>query len=621
MKKKRVVVLAGIGLLCLLGTWLIMNSVNTIQAYHAIPLPLEFEGEYSVDGNHWETLTENSSFHALDGDLYLKGNFKKDLTDKTLNLYLDHIYMEILVNGELVLQEAPLPEYDLEIPCGVKWKKWDSVTLTTGDTVEIHLWNPHHSGNPRAYQDFLGNIYPGETDIFEKFILNPYDNLAMNVEIQGYRAIFDFLTSGQVWRKISGFVIVLSILLLGIAFMDTMTGRLFGARLWLLSGISLFAGCLIWADSKDIPLVSTMYDFNSSAALICQMLVCIGICLYVTLNLSGLYKKLAFAVSTFIFALDVSLAVAGLLRAMTVCESSNIWNPVQGLCCFVLLGICICRMVRQFSAVKQSELPALVMLVAALLEFMNSYIGLWQRGLVFYCVFLVVFIICFGWAVKTLPAAYRAQRKTEVLEKELMESRIDIMLSQMQPHFLYNSLTVIDQLCKTDVNLARKALASFSTYLRCNLNSLKRKGMITFSEERKHIEAYLTLEKLRFGELLCVEYDIQEEDFLLPVLSVQPLVENAVKHGLGDKQDGGTVIIATREEKDRYIITVTDDGVGFVPGEMKGNGEHLGIENIRKRLASVCGGELEIKSEVGRGTVAAVTIFKERTGKHENIGS
>ena len=101
--------------------------------------------------------------------------------------------------------------------------------------------------------------------------------------------------------------------------------------------------------------------------------------------------------------------------------------------------------------------------------------------------------------------------------------------------------------------MARKALASFSTYLRGNLNSLKRQGMIAFSEERKHIEAYLTLEQLRFGELLCVEYDIQAEEFLLPVLSVQPLVENAVKHGLGDSEDGGKVIIATREEKDRYI--------------------------------------------------------------------
>lgn len=169
--------------------------------------------------------------------------------------------------------------------------------------------------------------------------------------------------------------------------------------------------------------------------------------------------------------------------------------------------------------------------------------------------------------------------------------------------------------------MARKALASFSTYLRGNLNSLKRKGMIAFSEERKHIEAYLTLEQLRFGELLCVEYDIEVENFLLPVLSVQPLVENAVKHGLGDSEDGGKVIIATREEKDRYVVTVTDDGVGFEPGEVKGNGEHIGIENIRKRLAAVCGGELVIKSEVGRGTEAMVIIFKERLGDYENTGS
>lgn len=210
-----------------------------------------------------------------------------------------------------------------------------------------------------------------------------------------------------------------------------------------------------------------------------------------------------------------------------------------------------------------------------------------------------------------------AKSRVELAESRLAlsESQTSLMLSQIQPHFLYNSLTVIDQLVKTDPVLARKALADFSTYLRCNLGSLKRSGLIPFSEELRHIRAYLSLEEMRFGEFLTVKYDIQADGFLLPALSVQPLVENAVNHGLGDKRDGGTVTISARELPDCYEITVTDDGVGFVPGEAKGPGEHIGIENVRARLSSLCGGALTIQSEKNVGTAATVTIPKGETAK------
>lgn len=216
----------------------------------------------------------------------------------------------------------------------------------------------------------------------------------------------------------------------------------------------------------------------------------------------------------------------------------------------------------------------------------------------------------------------RADRQRVALAKnsaELAESRLalsrsqtSLVLSQIQPHFLYNSLTVIDQLVKTDPALAHKALADFSVYLRGNLGSLKQNGLIPFSEELRHIRAYLSLEQMRFGELLAVEYDIQASDFLLPALCVQPLVENAVNHGLGDKPEGGTVTITARERENCYEVTVTDDGVGFEAGETRGSGEHIGISNVRTRLDVLCGGQLKITSQKGVGTTAAITIDKER---------
>lgn len=206
---------------------------------------------------------------------------------------------------------------------------------------------------------------------------------------------------------------------------------------------------------------------------------------------------------------------------------------------------------------------------------------------------------------------YEHQR-SELLESRLMlsQSQTALVLSQIQPHFLYNSLTVIDQLVKTDPALARKAIADFSTYLRCNLGSLKNTGLIPLSEELRHVRAFLALEELRFGDLLRVEYHVGTDDFLVPSLSIQPLVENAVEHGLCNKEDGGTVRVFVSERPNCYLIEVADDGVGFVPGEVKGSGEHVGIANIRARLESLCGGELSISSVPGQGTLASIKIFK-----------
>jgi sensor histidine kinase YesM len=187
------------------------------------------------------------------------------------------------------------------------------------------------------------------------------------------------------------------------------------------------------------------------------------------------------------------------------------------------------------------------------------------------------------------------------------------MLSQIQPHFLYNSLTSVMDLCDSNPKQAKAAIADFADYLRGNLSSLKTENLITFGTELEHIEKYLKLEKLRFMDELEIVYDIHSKDFMLPALSVQPLVENAVKHGVGKKIGGGTVTIHTSETENEYIICVTDDGVGFTEGEYADDGgTHVGIENIKKRLDMMINARLEIESKKGIGTKACILIPKRR---------
>jgi sensor histidine kinase YesM len=204
-------------------------------------------------------------------------------------------------------------------------------------------------------------------------------------------------------------------------------------------------------------------------------------------------------------------------------------------------------------------------------------------------------------------------------ERRLNESRISIMLSQIQPHFLYNALAVISRLCDKDPAEAKKATIDFSNYLRANMNLLERTEPIPFENELNHTIGFMNLEKAMYGDALSVIYDIQAKGFKIPALTMQPIVENAVKHGIGKKECGGTVAIATKETEGGYQIIISDDGAGFdtrktADGYADGcaaDGEsHIGIGNVRLRLSSQCGGTLDIDSKPGEGTTARIFIPK-----------
>lgn len=145
------------------------------------------------------------------------------------------------------------------------------------------------------------------------------------------------------------------------------------------------------------------------------------------------------------------------------------------------------------------------------------------------------------------------------------------------------------------------------------MNSIKDEHPIPFETELSHLKTYLSLEKMRFGDDLNIVYDIGVTDFTIPSLTVQPLVENAVKHGVGMKEDGGTVTISTKEYDDRYGVVVYDDGVGFdtTKPNPDTSSTHLGIENIKERISTMCNGDVTIESEAGKGTVSTIKIFKD----------
>lgn len=153
---------------------------------------------------------------------------------------------------------------------------------------------------------------------------------------------------------------------------------------------------------------------------------------------------------------------------------------------------------------------------------------------------------------------------------------------------------------------------NFSQYLRGNFDELGLSNPIRLSREIEHVRYYTAIERVRFPDM-DIRYDLRAGEFFLPALSIQPLVENAIKYGLMGLESGGTVIISTYETAESYYVSVMDNGVGFdtVAPYTRRDRKHLGIENIRERVQIMCGGTLTINSKPGCGTEAIIAIPKE----------
>ena len=194
-------------------------------------------------------------------------------------------------------------------------------------------------------------------------------------------------------------------------------------------------------------------------------------------------------------------------------------------------------------------------------------------------------------------------------ERELMQSQMSLAISQIQPHFLYNTLSTIAELCRKDSAMAEEVTNRFALYLRGNLEHMGDSFPVEFSKELKHVQTYLWIEKIRFQEELQVVYDIQTEDFIIPALTVQPLVENAAKHGMMGSENVCTITIRTKCVERGYQVIIEDDGCGFDPEQVKNDGrKHIGIESVRSRLKFMVGGTLTVKSAIGKGTTVIIEI-------------
>ena len=583
---------------------IVVMMSNSNQSYMAIPLPLTFEGEYSFDGGEsWQTLTDASDLSTDQGTLLLRGHFDEELfPGGILYLYRDHFDISITVNGEryyqslqaeiLALGDAGKPYFADN--CGKEWLLigFENGLMNT-DTVEIRLQKMHDYIDTDAYRNLLDSCYIG-----------PIDTAIIEAYLQPY---------ATPWGILGSLFLILAIMMLG----ATAAAAIFQIgvvkKLSKLGFLLLFAGGYLLLDTITISLTNETQVLNTYARQICMMLAVYWMGLSVRDMLTGARHIIAKVVAVVSFALNAVLILPSFLDVWPIYDTLPVWAAAQILFTAVLLCAVVWELFKSEEKLRWDLYACLLLMVSLFLDMAGVGRSMYSHGTCTKFAFAFVFVIYGFLSLKRVLIDYRGAHLAKKLEKELEESRIAILRSQMQPHFIYNILNVIYYLCGKDPAAAQGAITKFSDHLRNNLEAISQTELISFRKELDHIHTYLELEQIRFAEELSIVYDIEEDNFLLPVLSIQPLVENAVKHGIAKKRGGGVVTISSRQTETEYQIVISDTGVGFdVERYMEDGKVHVGLMNTRQRLASRMNATVDIDSTPGVGTTVTVTIPREK---------
>ena len=592
-KNKKLKFAAQAVIILLAAVCLFVMASGSNQSTASIPIPETFEGEYRIDGGQWQPLSQEAlpELSAYDGELTARLRFDYEVAQGArLNFYLDHIGYRICINGEFYMESATMDAGFLTDICGSRWEYILSPGITPEDEVEITLANPHRYGNENAYMEFFSNLYIGP------------DN---NQILAGYLEPF-----GRPIRIVGLALIITALLLIGAAAAAS-AARIAGAlSLWEYGAMTLFAGGYTILDTVDISLVSSLIVFNTYGKCLCAMLFTMMLGFAAIERMTGKKRKIAGTALCICAAAEGVMIIFSCTGIWAIYNLYLPWSVMQAVLCLIMIFCCIGRLRVADKKDRYFIVSFILLHVALILDLAGIGASIYSHFTVTKIVFAIIFILHAGVIAKNVIVNYQRAYRAELLEKELEESRIAIMLSQIQPHFIYNTLGTIRHLCMNSPEKAAELADDFSMYLRGNFSELDNREPIPLSREMEHVKHYLNIEKVRFPAIE-IEFSLNSEDFMLPALSVQPLVENAIKHGLFSLEKGGRVEISTYETEKAYCVCVKDNGVGFDLHSAHDDRKHIGIHNTERRIEAMCGGSLKVESTIGEGTTALISIPKE----------
>ena len=265
--------------------------------------------------------------------------------------------------------------------------------------------------------------------------------------------------------------------------------------------------------------------------------------------------------------------------------------------------------------------PAFVLILGLGTDLLLFYLRNSSAELILTLLSILIYILIEG--VRFVSKYFEQQNKiveNEITiahnEAKLAESRFTMMMSQIRSHFIFNILNAISGMCKYDPEKADRTIVHFARFLRSNIDIMQNDDLVHFHSALRHLEDYVALEQVRYGDKIQFETDIEEDNFMLPPLVMQPIVENSIKHGLVSKTNGGTIVLRTRKDNDNIYIIIEDDGIGYDDSLIIGE-KSIGIQNIKFRLQHMINGNLKIESVVNRGTKSIISLPRREAERCE----
>ena len=602
--KKQGLVFASVLLFLALCCMLLINAVvNNSQADWAIVPDVRLVGEYKIGDSEWKSIAEGEHIPATKGDVMLKGtleicdpetnDFYGKLTKGSLiSFTFNHINLALTKDSEIT------EVYDIENPaigedaCGHN----SMVAEYTGEDgyFEGVIRNYHRFGNEAAVDEFLSSMKLYASDYSEKAALR----------------------SGKIERVVAIMIIISSILVLGLAIFSFLHDKN-NFKKYLFSGfLILSAGLFFLFTSEAIYLWSDLLIVNTMLKGISAMAYLLFAFILIKDFLSQKAEKAATIVTLLYGAFISLLIIVSLLSKIYFYNLFGMWAAGAVVFSAIFIILLLVSLKSSSCELKAGLIFSIVGILILWLDILAVYLGLWRTGLASKIYFLVGFIISVIIFLRIVPKNIKEAKKAEQLEKEkitldaeLARSRISTLMSQIHPHFIYNTLGSIEQLCELDPPKAAKLVNDFSKYLRGNFGEIDNPGLIRVSKELNHTQYYIGIEKVRFPDIEFIT-EITCCDFSIPALTIQPIVENAVKHGILKRESGGTVKVKTYETDSSYFVSVKDNGVGFDVSEIEKE-NHIGLRNIKSRLEAMCGGILHIESISGVGSKITIEIPKE----------
>ena len=579
------------------------GNATSNQAIPALVAQVYFDGEYRISDGEWQKIVKGNHISSTEGDVTLRGNFHMLAPDgEYVGIYNGDIPIALYINHiNLTFYEGENAPFviDMENPlygdsaCGVNWTAY-ILSNESEEPIEILIHNPHSFGNETAIDELLSNTALWTDIEFEKSVLD----------------------SGNTQRYIGLLFIIVSLIFLGTALFSTLIHTKNSKTLWVLGIVIFFAGTYLSYNADGVSFWTESVVSNTTI-LGCSMMFYmffLSIALVHFLKGTKIIGEITIAILGFVNAAIFTLPI---LTDVLFYDLWLHWSAVQIIANIILIGC----LIREFFVTTGKErwlyIGSILPLVSFCLDVIMTDLGLWKGGLASKYIFVVFFIVAMVAVLKVIPNSINTLAKAKELETEkivlnaqLTESRVSTMMSQIRPHFIYNTLGSIEQLCNIDPNKAGELVHNFAKYLRGNFGELDNPKPILMSQEMEHVRHYINIENVRFPDM-TFSFEMNSDDFHIPALTIQPIVENAIKHGLMKLQKGGSIRVISYETDTDYCVSVEDDGVGFDTSQLVDGKKHIGIRNIRDRLKVMVGGTLDIESTPGIGTKVLIIIPKE----------